>query len=203
MEDNITVNDIFNFARRQGKVFLLVFAIVFAVGGGYALKKPTLYRGAVSLNVGEIQYFTPVPKPIEAPEELAYRYMGRAAVTPVRSTRIVEVSVVSVSPDLSVGQLKEISKEIIEWHANIFQRKKDNFSEFLGAINMSESNKIEILRLLDNASSASETRVLGDIQVQELRYGGMLFRLLAGFTFLALIVALASAFLKDFFERRK
>lgn len=34
MEDNITVNDIFNFARRQGKVFLLVFAIVFAVGGG-------------------------------------------------------------------------------------------------------------------------------------------------------------------------
>lgn len=203
VEDNIAVSDILNFARRQGKVFILVFAIVFAVGVFYALKKPALYRGAVSLNVGEIQYFTPVPKPVEAPEELAYRYMGRAAVTPVRNTRIVEVSVVSVSPDLSVDQLKEVSKEITEWHAKIFQKKKDNFSEYLGAINMSESNKIEILRLLDNASSASETRVLGGIQVQELRYGGMLFRLLAGFTFLALIVALASAFLKDFFERRK
>jgi capsular polysaccharide biosynthesis protein len=65
------------------------------------------------------------------------------------------------------------------------------------------SDKLELLKLLDNASNSSLTRQTGEIMTYELPYGGMFSRILVIAFISGLFVAFLFSVLKDFIDRNK
>jgi hypothetical protein len=78
------------------------------------------------------------------------------------------------------------------------------FESLLASItNSSNINKSELIHLLDNASSSSQTKQLTNIETKELKYNGTFLKTFSIGTILALIISFLFATVKDYIDRNK
>jgi hypothetical protein len=149
-------------------------------------------------------YFPQPLQLIESTDEIQYRYSSQATISPVKKTNIVEVIATANNPDIAEANLKLTLETIISTHNAILDEKKSMFESLLASItNSSNINKSELIHLLDNASSSSQTKQLTNIETKELKYNGTFLKTFSIGTILALIISFLFATVKDYIDRNK
>jgi len=200
-EDELELIDIWYFIQRQRLFLAIVFLSIAALTFTYAITRPTTWQSRVSLVVGERLFFLQQQQ-IEGLDEIKYRYSQNAVITPIKNTRIIEITNTANSKDLAVEQVNKTINEIIVNHKQIFEDKKIEFVSLLSAISKDNANKTELVRLLDNASNSTLTKQLSDISTEEKPYSGMLLKILGIGSFIGLALAFLLAAIKDYLERK-
>jgi len=204
-EDELELIDIWYFIQRQRLFLAIVFLSISALTFTYAITRPTTWQSRVSLVVGERLFFLQQQQQqqqqIEGSDEIKYRYSQNAVITPIKNTRIIEITNTANSKDLAVEQVNKTMNEIIVNHKQIFEDKKIEFVSLLSAISKDNANKTELVRLLDNASNSTLTKQLSDISTEEKPYSGMLLKILGIGSFIGLALAFLLAAIKDYLER--
>ena len=200
-EDELELIDIWYFIQRQRLFLAIVFLSIAALTFTYAITRPTTWQSRVSLVVGERLFFLQQQQ-IEGSDEIKYRYSQNAVITPIKNTRIIEITNTANSKDLAVEQVNKTMNEIIVNHKQIFEVKKIEFVSLLSAISKDNANKTELVRLLDNASNSTLTKQLSDISTEEKPYSGMLLKILGVGSFIGLALAFLLAAIKDYLERK-
>ena len=203
-EDELELIDIWYFIQRQRLFLAIVFLSIAALTFTYAITRPTTWQSRVSLVVGERLFFLQQQQQqqIEGSDEIKYRYSQNAVITPIKNTRIIEITNTANSKDLAVEQVNKTMNEIIVNHKQIFEDKKIEFVSLLSAISKDNANKTELVRLLDNASNSTLTKQLSDISTEEKPYSGMLLKILGVGSFIGLALAFLLAAIKDYLERK-
>ena len=202
-EDELELIDIWYFIQRQRLFLAIVFLSIAALTFTYAITRPTTWQSRVSLVVGERLFFLQQQQQqIEGLDEIKYRYSQNAVITPIKNTRIIEITNTANSKDLAVEQVNKTMNEIIVNHKQIFEDKKIEFVSLLSAISKDNANKTELVRLLDNASNSTLTKQLSDISTEEKPYSGMLLKILGIGSFIGLALAFLLAAIKDYLERK-
>jgi capsular polysaccharide biosynthesis protein len=204
-EDELELIDIWYFIQRQRLFLAIVFLSIAALTFTYAITRPTTWESRVSLVVGERLFFLQQQQQqqqIESSDEIKYRYSQNAVITPIKNTRIIEITNTANSKDLAVEQVNKTMNEIIVNHKKIFEDKKIEFVSLLSAISKDNANKTELVRLLDNASNSTLTKQLSDISTKEKPYSGMLLKILGIGSFIGLTLAFLLAAIKDYLERK-
>ena len=207
-DSELDLFQIINFFRRQATIFATVFILVLAIALAYAITRPTIFESKASIIIGERLFFLQQQEQeqeqqLESSAEIAYRYSDNAVIKPIKNTRIIEVSVVAESAEASIERLNNTIRKIIDNHQKILLEKKGEFIGILNSLSESNANKIDLLRLIDNASNSSATRQLNTISTKELRYSGLFLKVFGIACLLGLIFALWAAVLKDYIERSK
>ena len=200
-EDELELIDIWYFIQRQRLFLAIVFLSIAALTFTYAITRPTTWQSRVSLVVGERLFFLQQQQ-IEGSDEIKYKYSQNAVITPIKNTRIIEITNTANSKDLAVEQVNKTMNEIIVNHKQIFEVKKIEFVSLLSAISKDNANKTELVRLLDNASNSTLTKQLSDISTEEKPYSGMLLKILGIGSFIGLALAFLLAAIKDYLERK-
>ena len=200
-EDELELIDIWYFIQRQRLFLAIVFLSIAALTFTYAITRPTTWQSRVSLVVGERLFFLQQQQ-IEGSDEIKYKYSQNAVITPIKNTRIIEITNTANSKDLAVEQVNKTMNEIIVNHKQIFEVKKIEFVSLLSAISKDNANKTELVRLLDNASNSTLTKQLSDISTEEKPYSGMLLKILGVGSFIGLALAFLLAAIKDYLERK-
>jgi capsular polysaccharide biosynthesis protein len=204
-EDELELIDIWYFIQRQRLLLAIVFLSIATLTFTYAITRPTTWQSRVSLVVGERLFFLQQQQQqqqIEGSDEIKYRYSQNAVITPIKNTRIIEITNTANSKDLAVEQVNKTMNEIIVNHKQIFEDKKIEFVSLLSAISKDNANKTELVRLLDNASNSTLTKQLSDISTEEKPYSGMLLKILGIGSFIGLALAFLLAAIKDYLERK-
>ena len=203
-EDELELIDIWYFIQRQRLFLAIVFLSIAALTFTYAITRPRTWQSRVSLVVGERLFFLQQQQQqqIEGSDEIKYRYSQNAVITPIKNTRIIEITNTANSKDLAVEQVNKTMNEIIVNHKQIFEDKKIEFVSLLSAISKDNANKTELVRLLDNASNSTLTKQLSDISTEEKPYSGMLLKILGIGSFIGLALAFLLAAIKDYLERK-
>lgn len=202
--NEITLFDIWHFLLRQYKTIFITLVIVMVAILSYALSRPTIYQSKSSIIIGDQLYFPQSPQLIESSDEIQYRYSSLATIFPIKKTNIVEVIATANNPDIAEENLKLTIQRIISTHKAILDEKKSKFESLLSSItNSSNINKSELIHLLDNASTSSQTKQLTNIETKELKYEGLFFKTLAIGIFSGLFISLLFAVLKDYIQRNK
>lgn len=203
-DDEINILDIWNFLLRQYKTIFMTLMIIIVAILSYALSRPTIYQSKSSLIIGNQLYFPQPLQLIESTDEIQYRYSSQATISPVKKTNIVEVIATANNPDIAEANLKLTLETIISTHNAILDEKKSMFESLLASItNSSNINKSELIHLLDNASSSSQTKQLTNIETKELKYNGTFLKTFSIGTILALIISFLFATVKDYIDRNK
>jgi len=204
-EDELELIDIWYFIQRQRLFLAIVFLSISALTFTYAITRPTTWQSRVSLVVGERLFFLQQQQQqqqqIEGSDEIKYRYSQNAVITPIKNTRIIEITNTANSKDLAAEQVNKTMNEIIVNHKQIFEDKKIEFVSLLSAISKDNANKTELVRLLDNASNSTLTKQLSDISTEEKPYSGMLLKIFGIGSFVGLALAFLLAAIKDYLER--
>ena len=195
---------IWYFIQRQRLFLAIVFISISAITVIYAITRPTIWQSRVSLVVGERLFFLQQapPQQIESLDEIKYKYSQNTVITPIKNTRIIEISTTANSKDLAVEQVEMTMNAIIFNHKQIFENKKIEFVSLLNAISKENSNRTELVRLLDNASNSTLTKQLSDINTEKKPYSGMLLKILSIGSFIGLALAIFLATIKDYLERK-
>jgi len=204
-EDELELIDIWYFIQRQRLFLAIVFLSISALTFTYAITRPTTWQSRVSLVVGERLFFLQQQQQqqqIEGSDEIKYRYSQNAVITPIKNTRIIEITNTANSKDLAAEQVNKTMNEIIVNHKQIFEDKKIEFVSLLSAISKDNANKTELVRLLDNASNSTLTKQLSDISTEEKPYSGMLLKIFGIGSFVGLALAFLLAAIKDYLERK-
>lgn len=200
-ERELELIDVWHFIQRQRMFLAVVFLSIAGLTFTYAITRPTTWQSRVSIVVGEKLFFLQQQQlQIESSEEMKYRYSKNATITPIKNTRIIEITTTANSKELAIEQATIKLNEIIANHNQIFEDKKIEFVRLIDALSQDNINKTELLRLLDNASSSTITKQLSDINTEEKRYSGMLMKILGNGTFIGLAITFLLAGIKDYFE---
>lgn len=214
-DDEITLLDIWNFLSRQKKTIVSILIVVMTFTLVYVLSRPTIYQSKTSIIIGEQLYFSQAQtlvqsqpqsatQQIETAEEIQYRYSPFATISPIKKTRIIEISTSANKPEIAEENLKSTVQKIIANHQAILNDKKSKFDNLLNSIaNNSNINKSELIRLLDNASTSSLTKQLTNVETTELKYSGIFMKTVGIGIFTALFISLLFAILKDYIERNR
>ena len=203
-EDELELIDIWYFIQRQRLFLAIVFLSISALTFTYAITRPTTWQSRVSLVVGERLFFLQQQQQqqIEGLDEIKYRYSQNAVITPIKNTRIIEITNTANSKDLAFEKANKTMNEIIFNHKQIFEDKKIEFVSMLSAISKDNANKTELVRLLDNASNSTLTKQFSDISTEEKPYSGMLLKILGIGSSIGLALAFLLAAIKDYLESK-
>ncbi len=202
-ENDLELIEIWYFIQRQRLTLAIVFLSISVLTFTYAITRPTTWQSHVSLRVGERLFFLQQQQQqIEGLDEIKYRYSQNAVITPIKNTNIIEITTTANSKDIAVELLKRTMNEIIVNHKQILENKKIEFVSLLSAISKDNANKTELVQLLENASNATLTKQLSDIYTEEKQYSGMLLKITAIGSFIALALAFLLAAIKDYLERK-
>ena len=193
--------DIWYFFQRQHLFIGIIFLSILSLTFSYAITRPTTWQSRASLIVGERLFFSQEHQ-IEGSGEIKYRYSQNVAINPIKNTRIIEISSTANSKDLAVEQVNKTINEIIAKHREIFEDKKIEFISLLSVLSKDNADKIELMRLLDNASSSTLTKQISDINTEEKPYSGMFLKILAIGSVIGLTLAFLLAVIKDYVERK-
>jgi uncharacterized protein involved in exopolysaccharide biosynthesis len=202
-EDEIELIDVWRFFKRQQKILLSVFLLSIAIALLFAITRPTTWQSRTSLVVGERLFFLQQQQQqlIESIDELKYKFQSSVVITPVKNTRIIELTATDISKDAALSQLKKSTDAIIASHQQILDAKKAEFVSLLSAISKDEASKAELMRLLDNASNSSMTKHFSEVSIEEKKYSGLLTKSILIGLFAGLFLALTVAIGKDYLER--
>jgi uncharacterized protein involved in exopolysaccharide biosynthesis len=144
-DDEISLIDVWHFLQRQRKVILTVVFIITALSFSYAITRPTLFQAKASITVGERLYFLQQQQQIEGSEEIKYRYSSLANISPIKNTRIIEITTTSEHVGIAEENLRKTISQILQSHDEIFEQKKVEFSSLLNTITHDNVNKGGVL----------------------------------------------------------
>jgi capsular polysaccharide biosynthesis protein len=207
-EDEIELIDVWRFIQRQQKLMVTVFLFTVAIALLFAITRPTTWQSHTSLIVGERFFFLQQQQQqqqqqqlIESIDELKYKFQSSVAITPIKNTRIIELSATDVSKEAALTQLKKTTESIIASHQQILDAKKNEFVKLLSAISRDDASKTEMMRLLDNASNSSMTKQFSEVSIEEKQYSGLLIKATSIGLFVGLVLAVAIGLVKDYLDR--
>ena len=202
-EDEIELIDIWRFILRQRLFIAIVLLIITTTALTYALTRPTIWQSNTSLVIGEkFYFFQQQQQQIESSDEIKYRYSKNAVILPVKNTRIIEITTTANSKDLSIEEINQTKTEIVANHKQLFEDKKTEFVRLLNAISKENTNRTELVKLLDNASNSNLTRQLSEVSTVEKPYSGMFMKIVGIGIFVGLALAFLLAGIKDYFEQK-
>mgnify|MGYP003601788860 CR=1 FL=1 len=202
-EDLISFRDIYFFFASQWKSILLVFLTVAILGTIYIVLQPVTYSSAASVEIGEITSLYQGTAPLETQDEVAYKYSDFAQVSPVKGTRIVQISAVSLSPEKSEESIINTINLITSSHGKILLDKENNLIRFLEKVKVTDTTKSEYLRLLEGASRVHITRQISSIKTIEVPYGGKSKKAFIALFVISLIAAIFFALMKTLIETER
>ena len=204
-DDEISLVDVWHFLQRQRKVILIVFSVITAISFSYAITRPTLYQAKASITVGERLYFLQQQQQqqIEGSEEIKYRYSSLANISPIKNTRIIEITTTSEQAPLAEENLRKTISQILQSHDEIFEQKKAEFSSLLSTITHDNLNKRELISLLDSAATPTRTKQFAESTTVVMPYSGIFIKIFGIGTVAGIFLALILAGLIDYIQRFK
>ena len=208
-DDEISLVDVWHFLQRQRKVILIVFSVITAISFSYAITRPTLYQAKASITVGERLYFLQQQQQqqqqqqIEGSDEIKYRYSSLANISPIKNTRIIEITTTSEQAKLAEEDLRKTISQILQSHDEIFEQKKAEFSSLLSTITHDNLNKRELISLLDSAATSTRTKQFAESTTVVMPYSGKFIKIFGIGTAAGIFLALILAGLIDYIQRFK
>ena len=204
-DDEISMVDVWHFLQRQRKVILIVFSVITAISFSYAITRPTLYQAKASITVGERLYFLQQQQQqqIEGSDEIKYRYSSLANISPIKNTRIIEITTTSEQAKLAEEDLRKTISQILQSHDEIFEQKKAEFSSLLSTITHDNLNKRELISLLDSAATSTRTKQFAESTTVVMPYSGKFIKIFGIGTAAGIFLALILAGLIDYIQRFK
>ena len=199
--DEIELIDIWRFFQRQFIFMAFTACSLTAFALAYGIMRPTLWQSSASLSIGE-KYLLQQQTQIESFEEIKYKYSKNTAISQVKNTRIIEISTTAESEEKSLADINVTISEIVRSHKQLSDDKRAELVGILHSLGLEKSPLIDAIRVLDNASSATTTRQLGEITTVEKPYGGLLQKTVALGTLLGGLVAVLLALARDFVARK-
>ncbi|UZE24520.1 hypothetical protein LOY67_03655 [Pseudomonas sp. B21-056] len=200
-KDEIALSEIFLFFARQIRTIVLVFVVIFSIGLGYAITRPTVYISVAKVTIGDsLNVDSSESNQLESPETIIYKYSQVATIKPITKTNIVEVSVVAASREDSVKKLSFVVNELVTTQNHIYQEQESKFIKYLGLLEVAGAKEMQILSLLQNASHSSMTHS-SEITTAELSYSGKMYKILLGTTLIAFLAALVIGAIKEWIGR--
>jgi uncharacterized protein involved in exopolysaccharide biosynthesis len=200
-DDEISLVDVWHFLQRQRKVILIVFSVITAISFSYAITRPTLYQAKASITVGERLYLQ--QQQIEGSDEIKYRYSSLANISPIKNTRIIEITTTSEQAKLAEEDLRKTISQILQSHDEIFEQKKAEFSSLLSTITHDNLNKRELISLLDSAATSTRTKQFAESTTVVMPYSGKFIKIFGIGTVAGIFLALILAGLIDYIQRFK
>jgi capsular polysaccharide biosynthesis protein len=203
-EDEMEFIDIYRFLKRRYLLILKVFIFSFLLLLLFAVTRPTLYESKVNLLIGENYFFInqASSQRIESPEELTHKYSSKATIKPIKNTRIVELSVATSNREESINKISLLIDLIVNEHKRVLEDKEQKFKALINNLVWNQQSKLELLRVIDNASNSSSTKAISDIITEEKKYGGIFNKLIGIGFFGCLIFSLIIAIIGDYFENK-
>jgi uncharacterized protein involved in exopolysaccharide biosynthesis len=195
--NEIELIDIYNIVKRQFKFFIIAFLIYQIFIILFAVTRPTLWQASVSLIIGENLLRQ---QQIENSDEIKYRYSKSATITPVRNTRIIEITVSDQTKDDAFSQIEKIKNELILQHKQLLDEKRNEIMRLINSTGKDVNIK-ELLEYIDSASNLNVTKQINDINVEQIRFSGFFHKSYGIFSFIGLIVIGALSILKDYLEK--
>ncbi|UZE25380.1 hypothetical protein LOY67_08240 [Pseudomonas sp. B21-056] len=200
-KDEISLREFFCFLAPQIRTIILIFVVIFAIGLGYAITRPTLHMSIANVAIGDsLNVDSSASNLLESPETMMYKYAQLATIDPIKKTNIVEVSTVAANRKESIKKLKLAINEITSTQNHLYQQQEIKFIKYLDLLEMADTKEIKILSMLQNASRSSMT-YSSEITTTELPYSGNMYKILLGTTLTALFVALVIGAIKEWIRR--
>ena len=206
-DDEISLINVWHFLQRQRKVILIVISVITAISLSYAITRPTLYQAKASIIVGERLYFLQQQQQqqqqIEGSEEIKYRYSSLANISPIRNTRIIEITTTSEQAQIAEQNLRKTINRILQSHDEIFEQKKAEFSSLLSSITHDNLNKRELISLLDSAATSTRTKQFDELAITVMPYSGIFIKIFSIGSAAGIFFAFILAGLIDYIQRFK
>lgn len=200
-DDVIELIDVINFVRRQAKFMAICFIALFLPVLLYLLFQSPVYRASVGVQIGGGSFLSEGARLIESVDEVKYRLSGKAALSRIGNSNIVEIVVVSNERDKSTELLGAIVSELIDEHQVLLDKKRSAFVDLLRATGY--AGRLEDIKALDQASSIAPTRQIGVESVKRINFGGNAKAVIAVGFMIALVVSILSAFFRDVLSYHK
>ncbi|MDU9039287.1 hypothetical protein NHG97_11280 [Pseudomonas corrugata] len=196
-KDELSLYELFRLLAPQTRTIISIFVVMFAIGLGYAITRPTLHMSVANVTIGDsLNVDWSASNPLESPEAMMYKYSQFATINPIKKTNIVEVSVVAADREESIKKLKLAINEIVSTQNHIYQEQEVKFIRYLGLLEVADAKEVQTLGMLQNASHSSMT-YSSEITTAELPYSGKMYKILFGTTLIALLVALVVGAIKE------
>jgi hypothetical protein len=194
-DDVIELIDVVYFVRRQAKFAAICCVSLFLPVLLYLLFQPPVYHASVGVQIGGGSFLSDGERLIESVDEVEYRLFGKAAVSRIGNSNIVNIVVVSGERDKSTELLRSIVSQLIDEHQLLLDKKRSAFIELLRATGY--AGRLEYIKALDQASSIAPTRQVGVESVGKINFGGNAKVVFAVGLMFALVVSILSAFFRD------
>lgn len=200
-KDEISLSEIYLFFVGQVRTIAIVFFVLLSLGFVYAMTRPTLYVSVASVIVGDsINLGSSTSKQLESPEVVVYKYSSSATITPVKNTSIVEVSAIAEDRKSSIQKVQISISSIVTAQNDIYQSQENKFIKYLAILEVTDTTKMQILNILQDASSSSATHS-SEIATTELPYSGKIYKIMFATILIAALAALAAGAIKEFVMR--
>ncbi|MGE8325527.1 hypothetical protein [Pseudomonas urmiensis] len=198
-DDVVELIDVVYFVRRQAKFVAICFVSLFLPVLLYLLLQPPVYRASVGVQIGDGSFLSDGARLIESVDEVEYRLAGKAAVSRIGNSNIVNIVVVSGERDKSTELLASIVLQLIDEHKLLLDKKRSAFVDLLRATGY--AGRLEYIKALDQASSIAPTRQIGVESVKRINFGDNAEAVFSVGLMFALVVSIFSAFLRDVMSR--
>lgn len=197
-KDEISLSEIYIYIIGEVRTISIVFFVLLSLGVAYAMTRPTLYMSVASVIVGNsISLDSSTSKQLENPEVVVYKYSHGATITPVKNTNIVEVSAIAEDRKSSIQKVKISINDIVKAQNDIYQNQENKFIKYLAILEITDTTKMQILSILQDASSSSATHS-SEIATTELPYSGKIYKIMFSTILIATLAALAAGAIKGF-----
>ncbi|UVL84698.1 Wzz/FepE/Etk N-terminal domain-containing protein [Pseudomonas sp. B21-028] len=202
-KDEISLGEFFKFFARQVRTIAWVFVVLFVGGLGYAITRPTLYMSVARVTIGDnLNVGVDVSSQLENPEMIVYKYSQVATIKPIKNTRIVEVSAIAGGREESIQKVKFSVSEMVAVQNNIYQRQERKFIKYLDLLKVTDSTKIQVLSMLQDASLSSMT-YSSEVSTTELPHSGKMYKNMLVVTFISTLMALIIGAIKEGVRRMR
>jgi hypothetical protein len=196
LKDEVSLSEIYLFFAGQVRTIAVVFFILFTMGFGYAITRPTLYISVASVTIGEsLNLDSSESEQLENPEIVVYKYSHVATIKPIRKTNIVEVSAIAEDREQSIQKVQLTINDIVTTQNDILQTQENKFIKYLDFLKITDTTKMQVLSILQDASNSSVTHS-SEIATTELPYSGKIYKIVLGTILIAGLAALVIGAIK-------
>lgn len=195
-KDEVSLSEIYLFFAGQAKTIAVVFFLLFTIGLGYAITRPTLYMSVANVTIGDsLNLNSSESEQLQNPEVVVYKYSYTATIKPIRKTNIVEVSAIAEDRKQSIKKVQLTINDIVTTQNDILQTQENKFIKYLDLLKITDTTKMQILSILQDASNSSATHS-SEIATTELPYSGKVYKIVLGTILIAGLAALVIGAIK-------
>lgn len=201
--DEINLMDVCHFFHRQRNLLASLFVAFFGLTAIYVFFQPTLYQTKGSVLIGERFFFVQpaqlqVQNLIEPPDQIKYRLSAQATITPIKNTRIIEITSKRDSAQAAQEDVSQGIHAILTAHADAIQNKRIEFLKFLAA---TKAPSKDLVDLIDIATASTSSKQISDTQTVVMPYSGLLAKGLGIGLLASLFFALTLSIVVDQIQR--